>query len=102
MHSNKLTFYVLCFGIITYLIRLKFGLEFKGTFNVLALINIVGIVIFSTILSLEFTTLAVRHVGATPTAIIGALEPASGIFWGIVVFHEVLTPRMILGIVMIL
>ncbi len=102
MPSNKLTFYVLCVGIVLYFVRLKFGLEIKGTINGLALINIAGIVFFSTILSLELTTLAIRHVGATPTAIIGALEPASGIFWGIVVFHEVLTFRMVAGIIMIL
>ncbi len=58
--------------------------------------------IVPTILSLVFMTVAVRHVGATPTAILGALEPLTAVAIGVVVFGEELTFRLIVGILFIL
>ena len=58
--------------------------------------------IVPTILSLVFMTVAVNHVGATPTAILGALEPLTAVTIGVVVFGELLTPRLIVGILFIL
>ena len=43
-----------------------------------------------------------HHVGSTNTAILGALEPLTAIFFGILVFHEHLTFRISVGIVLIL
>ena len=58
--------------------------------------------IVPTILSLVFMTVAVHHVGATPTAILGALEPLTAVTIGVIVFGETLTPRLIVGILFIL
>ena len=58
--------------------------------------------IVPTILSLVFMTVAVQHVGATPTAILGALEPLTAVTIGVLVFGEMLTPRLIVGILFIL
>ena len=58
--------------------------------------------IVPTILSLVFMTVAVHHVGATPTAILGALEPLTAVAIGVLVFGEMLTPRLIVGILFIL
>ena len=58
--------------------------------------------IVPTILSLVFMTVAVHHVGATPTAILGALEPLTAVTIGVLVFGEMLTPRLIVGILFIL
>ena len=55
-----------------------------------------------TILSLVFMTVAVHHVGATPTAILGALEPLTAVTIGVLVFGETLTPRLVVGIIFIL
>ena len=45
---------------------------------------------------------AVHNVGSTVTAILGALEPLTAVFVGIVVFHEPLTVNMAVGIFMII
>ena len=45
---------------------------------------------------------AIRAIGSTPTAILGALEPLTALFFGVVVFGERLTPRIVLGVVLIL
>lgn len=58
--------------------------------------------IVPTILSLVFMTVAVNHVGATPTAILGALEPLTAVTIGVLVFGETLTPRLVVGIIFIL
>ena len=55
-----------------------------------------------TVLSLVFMTIAIREAGATPTAIMGALEPLTAVTIGVLVYGESLTPRLVAGIVFIL
>ena len=55
-----------------------------------------------TVLSLVLMTVAVHEVGATPTAIMGALEPLTAVAIGVMVFGESLTLRLAVGIVLIL
>lgn len=55
-----------------------------------------------TVLSLVFMTIAVHEVGATPTAIMGALEPLTAVAIGVLVFGELFTFRFAVGIVLIL
>ena len=55
-----------------------------------------------TVLSLVFMTIAVHEVGATPTAIMGALEPLTAVAIGVLVFGELFTFRLAVGIVLIL
>jgi drug/metabolite transporter (DMT)-like permease len=55
-----------------------------------------------TVLSLVLMTVAVHEVGATPTAIMGALEPLTAVAIGVLLFGESLTPRLVIGIVLIL
>ena len=47
-------------------------------------------------------TIAVHEVGATPTAIMGALEPLTAVAIGVLLFGESLTLRLMAGIVLIL
>ena len=60
------------------------------------------IALVPTVLSLVFMTVAVHAVGATPTAILGALEPITAVTIGVLVFGETLTSRLIVGILFIL
>ena len=55
-----------------------------------------------TILSLVLMTIAVHEVGATPTAIMGALEPLTAVAIGVLLFGESLTLRLTTGIMLIL
>lgn len=61
----------------------------------------VGSALFSTALSLTFTTIAIQCIGSTQTAIMGAMEPLTAVFIGVLVFGEQLTVRSVVGIVMI-
>ena len=55
-----------------------------------------------TVLSLLFMTIAVHEVGATPTSVMGALEPLTAVAIGVTVFGESFTFRLAVGIVLIL
>lgn len=48
------------------------------------------------------TTSAIHYIGATPTAILGALEPVTAVAIGVSLFGEVLTTRIVIGILLIL
>ena len=55
-----------------------------------------------TVFSLIFMVKAVKSIGSTPTAIFGALEPVTAVAIGVLVFGEILTGRLIVGIALIL
>lgn len=104
MSSLKLTFYVLLICILSILAysftspeqHLQLPPSPRAWFYACWL----GLV--PTVLSLVFMTIAVHEVGATPTAIIGALEPLTAVAIGALVFGEALTFRLMIGIVLIL
>ncbi len=53
-------------------------------------------------LSLVLMVYASKYVGATPTAILGALEPLTAVLIGIFVFNESFSVRLAIGILLIL
>ena len=55
-----------------------------------------------TVPSLIFMVKAVKIIGSTPTAILGALEPVTAVSIGVLVFGEILTVRLGIGIALIL
>ena len=64
--------------------------------------NVLALAALPTAVSLLCTTQAIHYIGSTPTAILGALEPVTAVFFGVVIFHEELTARLGLGIALIL
>ena len=64
--------------------------------------NMVALGIFPTAISFLCTTKAISYIGPTPVAILGALEPATAIFFGVTVFHEQLTMRDVCGLLLII
>ena len=104
MSSLKLTFYVLLICMLSLLaysftspdLHLQLPPSPRAWFFACWL----GLV--PTILSLVFMTIAVHEVGATPTAIMGALEPLTAVAIGVMVFDETLTFRLAVGILLIL
>jgi len=54
------------------------------------------------VVSLTFTALAIKRVGATATAILGALEPLTAVAVGIIAFQEKLTIHLCIGMLLII
>lgn len=102
MPIAKLTFYVLLFGLSVYVVRLQFCTELQVIPTPMLWINAVSLAVFPTVISLVTMTKAIHYIGSTPTAILGALEPVTALFFGVLVFGEQLTSRIILGILMVI
>jgi drug/metabolite transporter (DMT)-like permease len=99
--TAKLTFYALLFGISIYVVRLDFCTALQPVPSPVLWANVLSLALFPTIISLVLMTLSIHLIGSTP-AILGALEPVTALFFGVVVFGEQLTPRIMLGVLMIL
>lgn len=98
----KVTFYVLLFGLSLFLVRLGINENLLLPSKWYLWGNLLSLAIFPTAISFLCTTSSIQYIGSTPTAILGALEPVTAIFFGITVFGEVLTGRECVGLVMII
>ena len=110
MPSETLTFYALLFGSFLYFIRLtdidaeaaSFAFHLQIPHQTWLWVNLFCLALFPTIISLVTMNLSIQHIGSTPAAILGALEPITALVVGVCVFGETLTPRIILGVVLVL
>lgn len=104
MGSVKMTFYAICFCLCFLLLySVTLGSGFPPVFTQASSWGwgfMLGFV--PTVLSLIFMVKAVKIIGSTPTAILGALEPVTAVAIGVTVFGETLTTRLIAGIILIL
>ena len=98
----KVTFYVLLFGLSLFVARLLYSGVLNPPDQWYLWGNLLALAVFPTAISLLCTTGAIQYIGSTPTAILGALEPVTAIFFGIAVFGESLTVRESIGLVMII
>ena len=102
MNSAKMTFYVMLFGLIVYITNLNFCTQLQPLTSPLLWLYAFGLALFPTIISIETINVAIKLIGSTTTAILGSLEPLTALFFGVVIFHEQLTVRIMIGIVAIL
>ena len=98
----KLTFYALLFGLSIYVVRLDVLTALQAIPTWYLWINVIALAALPTAVSLLCTTQAIHCIGSTPTAILGALEPVTAVFFGVTIFHEALTVRLCIGIALIL
>ena len=100
--TEKLTFYCLVFGSLVYVVRLRGCADLQPVPSPLMWVNAVALALFPTIVSLVAMAGAIRRIGSTPTAILGALEPVTALFFGVAVFGERFTLRIGTGVLLIL
>jgi drug/metabolite transporter (DMT)-like permease len=110
MDSSTLTFWALLFGSLLYVVRLtsididtaSFTFALQTPNNPWLWGNLVCLALFPTIISLVTMNLSIHYIGSTSAAILGALEPITALVIGLFVFGETLTPRICLGILLVL
>lgn len=98
----KVIFYVLVFGLALFAARFLAGSGFTFPLTPMQWLNLLGLAVLPTALSFLCTTYAIHIIGPTPTAILGALEPVTAVIIGVCVFGEVVTPRILTGILLII
>ncbi|MDE6494654.1 MAG: DMT family transporter [Duncaniella sp.] len=103
LSAEALTFYSMLFGTPVFLVRLDFGAQLQWVpEGWLPWACVIGIAVFPTIISLLAMAVAIHDIGSVPVAVMGALEPITGIAFGVLLFGEILTPRSITGVILIL
>lgn len=95
--TSKLLFWELAFGSFVFIILLCSGTSFTPVSQPNDWINLWALAILPTALSLSCTTLAIRCIGSTPTAIFGALEPVTAVVLSILILGQSITPRELGG-----
>lgn len=98
----KLTLYVILFGL--FLFAFRFQPACIATLNARPWLwaSALCMALFPTAISLLCTSAAIQRVGSTPVAIMGALEPVTAVAFAVTLFSEPLTPRLALGMVLII
>lgn len=99
---STLTFYALCFGLPVFFISLKCGLELQKLPDLFSFGCALGLALCPSLLSFLFMAIAIRSIGPTKTAILGALEPVTALGIGISLFGESLSWKQGVGVLIIL
>ncbi len=102
MPGLKLTFYAVAFGSLVYVVRLRGGVDLQWLSEWTQWMNALGLALFPSLISMVAIARAIRYIGATSASVLGALEPLTALFVGVMVFHEKLTGGNVVGILLIL
>ncbi len=102
MSSTKLSFYSLLFGMVLFIAQTRFCTEVQILHAPLQWVIVLALAIFPSLISLAAMAQAIRLVGSTATAVLGAFEPITSVLIGVCLFHE--RPELIswIGMVVIL
>ena len=100
--SVKVTFYVILLGCFIFgaMVLLGDGLQVPTKWYLW--LDIFAFALMPTVISMYCATQAIVYIGSTSTAILGALEPLTAVFFGITVFGETLCGRDVAGLVLII
>ncbi len=98
--NGLLTFYALLVGAGIFLIKISFPdtTITAGLTGNMAWLNLIGLALLPTVVSTTTLAVASRNIGATKASVLGVFEPITAILVGTMMFGEVLTPNIIIGI----
>ncbi len=102
MDFLKLTFYVVLFGALIFGGEAFRQEEFQLITTSVQAIDLVALALVCTVITNLALVLAVKNVGSTTAAVLGALEPLTAVILGVLIFHEALSWNVYLGIGLII
>ncbi len=97
-----LTFYILAFGLMLFLIPAITGDGIKTPEHSVYWVNLIGLAVFPTAISFLCATSAIQYIGSTPTAILGALEPVTAILFSVTLLNQPISPSDTVGMILII
>ena len=100
--SVKVTFYVILTGFVIFSVMVLLGEGLQTPTKWWLWLDLVAFALFPTVISMYCATKAIVYIGSTATAILGALEPVTAVFFGIILFGETLQGRGVAGLLLII
>ena len=100
--SETMTFFAMLFGLPFFLLFLRGGIDLQLPPDLFSWGCVMGLACCPALLSFLLAAVSVHYIGPTMTAVLGACEPVTAVLIGVLVFGETLSPRQILGIIVIL
>jgi drug/metabolite transporter (DMT)-like permease len=98
----KLSFYSMIFTSLYYLGKVGVNGETLMLPNYELLLNFLVFALVTTLVSSLALVYAIKSIGSTPTAILGALEPIIAVLISVLMFGEDFTVNLLIGIILIL
>lgn len=102
MTGRCLTFYVFIVSTILFAIKAGTNQGIQPIPDWMSFANLILLAIIPTVISNITLVLAVRGIGGTLTAVLGAVEPITAVCVGVLVFSEPFTPNLAIGILLII
>lgn len=94
--------FVIAVSVVMFFVYLRCGLDVTVPKSFMAWFNVFCLAVIPTVVSFYATAYSVQHIGSTPTAVLGALEPATAVAIGILVFNEPITIRIAIGLILVI
>jgi drug/metabolite transporter (DMT)-like permease len=89
------------FGTFVFVIRLLISSPLSLPMHPNMWLNLLGLGLLPTIVSLVCTAKAIQYIGSTQTALLGAMEPVTAVVLGVIILGEAVSFRDILGMILI-
>lgn len=102
LSTIKVTFYIIVVGFFVFLTNALIRGSLTTPTKWYLWFNLIALALLPTVVSFVCTTVAIHDIGSTPVAILGVFEPLTALFFGITVFHETLTFRQGIGLLLII
>ncbi len=97
-----LTFYCFMIGTVMLFALSRFGLRLNAVPDAGSWLNVLGLAVLPTAVATITLAASTKAVGATKTSVLGILEPLTAIVIGTLVFKEVFTLNVAIGVALIL
>lgn len=102
MTGRKLTFYVFIVSTFLFAIKASTNEGIQPIPDAMSVVNLILLAIVPTVISNITLVLAVHNIGGTLTAVLGAMEPVTAVFVGVLIFGEPFTFNLAVGILLII
>lgn len=98
----KLSFYSMLFTSMFFMTKALMSNESFAIPSTEIFINFLIFAFLTTVISSLCLVFAIKYIGSTPVAILGALEPVVAVLISVLIFHEKFTQNLFIGITLIL
>ncbi|MGE8536716.1 DMT family transporter [Chryseobacterium sp. R2ACT005] len=98
----KLTFYSMLFTSLFFMTKAVMANESFAIPSTEILMSFLIFAFLTTVISSLCLVFAIKDIGSTPVAILGALEPVVAVIISVLIFHEKFTSNLLIGITLIL